>query len=185
MGFFRWLLNWLFGGQPQTTATTDGETVEDVADRIDAFGDRCRNAGDTAGADAARDASRRARQARTLEHAWQIERDFIDKYNPPPVKPKVGRHGGGEQYVAYGNNARVGGSVGWRNNNPGYIRCNDRLSRCTARPAVTASTRSSRTRNPAASRWWTTFATSTRTTRLKTPSGNNCRRKRGRRPRTG
>lgn len=128
MGFIRWLLG-LLSGRPATSAEAPTETVEDVADRIDRVGDRCRNAGDTAGADAAREASRRARNARSVEHAWQIERDFLNEHDP---KPRAGQRADGQPFVAYGSNARVGGSVAWRNNNPGYIRCDSRLARYNA-----------------------------------------------------
>lgn len=133
MGLIRWLLNLLLGSKAASRrASSTEESIEDVADRIDRFGDRCRNAGDTVGADAARDASRKARQARSVEAAWQIERDLLNKRGhrePKIVKPLAGRDSRGEPMVRYRNETRVGGSVGWRNNNPGYIRCDDRLSR--------------------------------------------------------
>jgi hypothetical protein len=133
MGLIRWLLNLLFGSTaPDRASGGSDESIEDVADRIDRFGDRCRNTGDTDGADAARNASRRARQARSVEAAWQIEREFLDRQGHKEhrvVKPLAGRDTRGSAYVRYGNQSRVGGSVGWRNNNPGYIRCDDRLSR--------------------------------------------------------
>lgn len=132
MGFIQWLLGLFTGKRPAgTVASGRDESIEDVAERLDRFGDRCRNAGDTTGTDAAREASRRARQARSVEAAWQIERAFLDKQGykePKVVKPLAGRNAGGASFVRYGNQARVGGSVGWRNNNPGYIRCDDRLS---------------------------------------------------------
>lgn len=133
MGFIRWLLGLFSGNRPAArVSSTRDESIEDVAERLDRFGDRCRNSGDTAGADAAREASRRARQARRVEAAWQIERAFLDRRGhkePKVVKPIAGRNADGAPYVRYGGQSRVGGSVGWRNNNPGYIRCDDRLVR--------------------------------------------------------
>jgi hypothetical protein len=127
MGF----LDWLFGrrGQPEEP----DESVDDVADRIGRYGDRFRNAGDTAGERAAREAALAARQSVSVEEALRIEHDFLSAHGllnqpvPSAAKPRVGRGIGptGLRYVQFGNNVRVGGSRGWRNYNPGYIRCSD------------------------------------------------------------
>jgi hypothetical protein len=97
-----------------------------VADRLERIGDRFANAGDRVGEQEARRAAMRARQAATAAEAARIEADFLKSQglgsDGRPAKPVVGSHAGGG-YVGYGRTVREGGSVAWRYNNPGYIRC--------------------------------------------------------------
>jgi hypothetical protein len=121
MGLFDWLTG-LFGGRPD-------ETPEDVADRLERIADRFGNAGDDAGAAAARNAADEARRAPTTEAAGQIEAEFLRsrglRPDGRPLKPVVGR-GPEADYVRYGTTVRAGGTRAWRYNNPGYVRCTSR-----------------------------------------------------------
>lgn len=49
---------------------------KDIADRIDRHGDRYHNGGNDKGEKAAREAAKDAREARTVERAREVERDF-------------------------------------------------------------------------------------------------------------
>jgi hypothetical protein len=131
MGF----LDWLFGLWTRKAAPTE-DTVDDVADRLDRCGDRFRNAGDAESEQAARAAADAARRSGGLVQALRIEREFLaahglsDQPVPSSLKPLVGRakDPSGSRFVRFGNSVRVGGSRGWRNNNPGYIRCGNRAT---------------------------------------------------------
>jgi hypothetical protein len=109
------------------------DTIADVAERIDRCGDRFHNAGDEQSEAAARESAQAVRECGSVEVALRIERAFLlacgvlDKAAIPPPKPRVGLHEpAGKRYVSYGESIRVGGTRGWRNNNPGYIPCSDR-----------------------------------------------------------
>src|SRR5687768_16298008 len=105
------------------------ESIQDVADRLERAADRFANAEDAESEEAAREAAAAARECATLEDALRVERAFLDAYDVlerPPLEPKPRTGKAGERrFVAYGRRARVGGSAGWRNHNPGYIRCGD------------------------------------------------------------
>ncbi len=122
MGLFDWL-GWLFGGGPE-------ETAEDVADRLERFADRFRNAGDDEAASAAREAADTARKMPDAAAARRIEADFLAsrglRPDGRPIKPALGRAPDGSDYVRYGAGLRAGGSRAWRYHNPGYVRCNSR-----------------------------------------------------------
>ena len=49
---------------------------KDIADRIDRHGDRYHNGGNDKGEKAAREASKDAREAKSVEKAREVERDF-------------------------------------------------------------------------------------------------------------
>jgi hypothetical protein len=104
------------------------DTIADVADRLEHAADRYDNAEDPASAQAAREAAAAARKCTTLEDALRVERAFLELYGvldrPAPPRPRAGL-ADGRRFVIYGSRARAGGSVGWRNNNPGYLRCGD------------------------------------------------------------
>jgi hypothetical protein len=105
------------------------DSIEDVADRLDRCADRFRNAGDDQNEEAAREAAEAVRGCDRLDVALRIERSFllasgILERSATPIKPRVGLHERtGQRYVSYGQSLRLGGSRGWRNNNPGYIPC--------------------------------------------------------------
>jgi hypothetical protein len=124
MGLFDRFLN-LFRSKP-------GETPADVADRLDRFGDRFRNAGELEAEQAARAAAADARQAPDTAAALEIERAFLRSRglgpDGRPPKPVRGQRRDGPEYVRYGNRVRAGGSRSWRYNNPGYVRCSDRAT---------------------------------------------------------
>lgn len=127
MRFIRWLLALLFGRRPDPAPAP--ETPETVADRLDRYADRSLNAGDRAGERDARVAAAQARRAATVARALEIERDLYRAHglraNGSPDRPAVGTRGG-TPYVRVGRQVRAGGSLPWRYNNPGYVRCTDR-----------------------------------------------------------
>lgn len=124
MGLLDWFLN-LFRPTP-------GETPADVADRLDRFADRARNAGDLATEEAARLTAEDARRAPTTDAAVAIEHAFLRARglgpDGRPPRPVRGQLATGAPYVRYGDRARSGGSLSWRYHNPGYVRCSPRSS---------------------------------------------------------
>jgi hypothetical protein len=123
----RWLLDLL--GLRRGDEPPPAESPETVADRIDRYADRCLNAGDRAGERDARVAAAQARRAANVGRALDVERDLYRAHglraNGSPERPAVGTRGGTD-YVRVGRQVRAGGSLPWRYNNPGYVRCSDR-----------------------------------------------------------
>jgi len=127
MGFWDWLFK-------RQSAAAPAESIGDVADRLDRYGDRFANAADAEGERAAREAAQAARRSSSLEIASRIEREFLSarglrqEAGLVSNKPRAGQRSAelGSRYVLYGRSARVGGSRSWRNNNPAYIRCSSR-----------------------------------------------------------
>lgn len=63
------------------------DTIQDVVDRIQRYGDRGRNAGDMLGEQEARNAAIRAQDAASVEEAQQIEQAL--QQDPPVVGQDV------------------------------------------------------------------------------------------------
>ena len=122
MGLFDWIAA-LFGGG-------SADRPGDVADRLERAADRFSHAGNEPSALAARAAAARARLAPTVGAARQVEFEFLRlqglRPDGRPLQPVLGRGPDDMQYVRYGNTLRAGGSLPWRYNNPGYVRCSSR-----------------------------------------------------------
>lgn len=58
------------------------DTIQEVVERIQRYGDRERNAGDVAGEQEAREAARRAQDAVSVDEALQIEAELQDDDQP-------------------------------------------------------------------------------------------------------
>lgn len=128
MNFLRWLLSFF---APSPASAGPRETPADVADRLDRCADRFAHAADREAELDARDAAKDARKAPNLAAAQKVEQDFYRsrglRPDGRPFKPVVGADGS-TPFVRYSNTVRRGGTLGWRYNNPGYIRCSDRAT---------------------------------------------------------
>ncbi len=63
----------LFGGNPE------GDKIEEVAERVERFADRFRNADDEEGAEIAEQYAAEIRNAKTLQDAYAVESEFMQK----------------------------------------------------------------------------------------------------------
>lgn len=90
----------LFGGNPES------DKIEEVAERVERFADRFRNADDEEGAEIAEQYAAEIRNAKTLEEAYSVESEFMQKIKDrlPFGKRGTSSHIGGMTHHHYHDN---------------------------------------------------------------------------------